>query len=243
MKLEDLGKRIRGRREKRGLKQGDIASALQVSPQAVSKWERGENAPDITLLGRLAALLGVTVDWLLGTMESGSDVFEATVLASSIEGAYRKSVGMNPGNFAAWANGIFLQITAIVLKHDGVPIKYGGDEFLCFFSGPQHPERAIQAVQDARKTISESETLRIGLSLGDIYFGEMGHPDYARPDIMGETVNLAFLTMNWAYENTKSGIAATAVFAGRVDSSLLSKKSIRINFNNIPRDVELFEFL
>ena len=66
MLLGELGQRIRTQRERLGLKQHDIANALQVSPQAVSKWERGENAPDIAVLGELCTLLGVTTDWLLG---------------------------------------------------------------------------------------------------------------------------------------------------------------------------------
>ena len=69
----------RQQREKLGLKQHDLAHALQVSPQAVSKWERGENAPDIALLIPLAKLLGISTDSLLGYNEGEADVFEATV--------------------------------------------------------------------------------------------------------------------------------------------------------------------
>ncbi|MFC1735863.1 helix-turn-helix domain-containing protein, partial [Candidatus Hydrogenedentota bacterium] len=57
MLLEELGNRIRSQRKKRGLKQRDVANALQISPQAVSKWERGENAPDVGMLSSLARLL------------------------------------------------------------------------------------------------------------------------------------------------------------------------------------------
>ena len=42
MLLSELGNRIRSQRERLGLKQQDIANALQISPQAVSKWERGK---------------------------------------------------------------------------------------------------------------------------------------------------------------------------------------------------------
>ena len=38
---------------------------LNVSPQAVSKWENNQTCPDISLLPRLAEILGVTVDELL----------------------------------------------------------------------------------------------------------------------------------------------------------------------------------
>ncbi len=61
----ELGDRIKFRRYQSGLTQNQMAESLFVSPQAVSKWERGENSPDITLLPGIAKLLGVTVDWLL----------------------------------------------------------------------------------------------------------------------------------------------------------------------------------
>ena len=41
------------------LTQEDIAEMLRVSPQSVSKWERGDTYPDITLLPALANLFKV----------------------------------------------------------------------------------------------------------------------------------------------------------------------------------------
>ena len=75
MLLIELGQRLRTQRERLGLKQNDVANALQVSPQAVSKWERGENCPDIATLGPLARLLGVSTDWLLDAHGENQDVF------------------------------------------------------------------------------------------------------------------------------------------------------------------------
>ena len=60
-----LGKRIGMLRRQKGLKQEDMAERLGVSPQAVSKWENDQTCPDISLLPRLAELLGVSVDELL----------------------------------------------------------------------------------------------------------------------------------------------------------------------------------
>ena len=53
-----LGERIRARRERLGLRQADLAAALGLSAAAVSKWKRGETAPDIGSLLPLAGLLG-----------------------------------------------------------------------------------------------------------------------------------------------------------------------------------------
>ena len=60
-----LGRRIAQLRKEKELKQDDLAQMLDVSPQAVSKWENDQTCPDISLLPRLASILGVTVDELL----------------------------------------------------------------------------------------------------------------------------------------------------------------------------------
>lgn len=63
--MKQLGKHIAALRKQRGLTQEALAEALGVSPQAVSKWETDTSCPDISLLPKLAAELGVTVDALL----------------------------------------------------------------------------------------------------------------------------------------------------------------------------------
>ena len=63
--MDTLGKRIAALRREKGLKQDDLAEMLNVSPQAVSKWENDQSCPDISLLPDLARILGVTVDELL----------------------------------------------------------------------------------------------------------------------------------------------------------------------------------
>ena len=60
-----IGNRIAMLRRQRGLKQDELAQMLNVSPQAVSKWENDQSCPDISLLPQLAAILGITVDELL----------------------------------------------------------------------------------------------------------------------------------------------------------------------------------
>ncbi len=52
-------------RRKSGLTQAELAEKLNYSDKAVSKWERGESIPDVTVLKSIADLFGVTVDYLL----------------------------------------------------------------------------------------------------------------------------------------------------------------------------------
>lgn len=57
-------------RRERAMKQRQVAEALGVSVQAVSKWERGLGCPDVSLLPGLAGLFGVSVERLLaGNLE------------------------------------------------------------------------------------------------------------------------------------------------------------------------------
>ena len=62
---ETLGRRIARLRLARTATQERLAKELNVSPQAVSKWENDINYPDISLLPDFARFLGVSVDELL----------------------------------------------------------------------------------------------------------------------------------------------------------------------------------
>lgn len=48
------------------MSQSGLAKILNVTPQAVSKWERGIALPDIELLIPLADIFSVTLDQLFG---------------------------------------------------------------------------------------------------------------------------------------------------------------------------------
>ena len=61
-----LSENLRKYRIAKNLTQEDIAEYLHLTPQSVSKWERGETYPDITLLPALANILETSIDLLLG---------------------------------------------------------------------------------------------------------------------------------------------------------------------------------
>lgn len=64
-----IGVKLRQLRRARELTQEEAAARLGVSFQAISKWERGEGYPDITMLPTLANFYGVSADELLGMEE------------------------------------------------------------------------------------------------------------------------------------------------------------------------------
>lgn len=69
-----FGKRIAELRRAKGLKQDDLAQMLNVSAQAVSKWENEQSCPDISLLPTISKILGISVDELL----TGEKTYQAS---------------------------------------------------------------------------------------------------------------------------------------------------------------------
>ena len=65
-----FAERIRQKRLERGLTQEQLAQDIRISPQSVSKWERGDGYPDITLLPRIANYFRISVDELIGNDEA-----------------------------------------------------------------------------------------------------------------------------------------------------------------------------
>jgi len=208
MRIMKIGKKIKKIRMKFGLKQIDLANSLGVTPQAVSKWEKDENFPDIYLLRKLVCLFDMSLDDLLGIYEENKEVFEATVFCSGLNHFADKAKKLSAKELAQWTNIIFQYMTDIILKYGGIPIKYTGDGFLCFFSGIKHADRAFKAACDIDRIISHKNIV-IFLNAGEIYFGLVGHSDYASKDIYGDAVNQAFLIKDIFAKKVKRGIGIT----------------------------------
>ena len=60
-----LGEKLQTLRRSRGLSQEQLAEILEVSRQAVSKWENGDSAPDLDRLRAICTYFGVTTDYLI----------------------------------------------------------------------------------------------------------------------------------------------------------------------------------
>ena len=61
----NIGIKIRELRKAINLTQEQLATSLNISAQAVSKWEMGLSYPDITMIPTLAGLFKVSIDDLL----------------------------------------------------------------------------------------------------------------------------------------------------------------------------------
>lgn len=65
-----IGEKIQNLRKQRGMSQEQLAEALGVSRQAVSKWEAGQSVPDIDKIISICDYFGVTTDYILRNAET-----------------------------------------------------------------------------------------------------------------------------------------------------------------------------
>lgn len=65
--MDNVGIKIHTLRKQHQLSQDDLAAKMEVSRQAISKWERGEALPDLYNVKRLASIFQITIDELLDT--------------------------------------------------------------------------------------------------------------------------------------------------------------------------------
>ena len=104
-----IAENIRALRKARNMTQEDVAEMLGVSAQSVSKWERGDTYPDITLLPSISNLFNVTSDELIGmdkindrnkkegVFASGHDYIRSGDIASAVN-EYRTALKTFPND-------------------------------------------------------------------------------------------------------------------------------------------------
>ena len=80
-----IAENLKALRKKKEWTQEEMAERLAVSPQSVSKWERGDTYPDITLLPALANLYKVSVDFIIGMDRINEDETRKAIFVSGHE--------------------------------------------------------------------------------------------------------------------------------------------------------------
>ncbi|MBQ7231224.1 MAG: helix-turn-helix transcriptional regulator [Oscillospiraceae bacterium] len=114
----NIGERITALRKEKDISQTELAKRLNVSRQAVSKWEQGVSSPDTAKLIQLAEILGTEVEYLAtGTHpEPGSVVLNVVETVERVEERVvevirhvpRKPVKKNPLDYWIVGGGGFL---------------------------------------------------------------------------------------------------------------------------------------
>lgn len=85
MEAKVLGEKIMELRKAKGMTQKQLAEVLHVTDGAVSKWERGINFPDLSIIDSLAKALNTDMLNLLGLEDAGSTEIAVTLSELSVE--------------------------------------------------------------------------------------------------------------------------------------------------------------
>lgn len=116
--MNKIGSRIRSQRLQHQLTQAQLADALQVRYQTVSKWETGSTLPDTAMLPRIADIFGISLDELFGRMpRCGGCVPEedTAFLLKTYAAAYGPEAG--PWNLSAANRYLEYRFAAFFEKH------------------------------------------------------------------------------------------------------------------------------
>ncbi len=91
MDAQHTGNIITEKRKNLNLTQKDVAEKLHVSISAVSKWERGLNFPDLSLMEPLSDLLEISVSELLGIENAPTEEVVRNITSISVEESKSKN--------------------------------------------------------------------------------------------------------------------------------------------------------
>lgn len=162
-----LAENIRMFRKKLGMTQEDVAEAVFVAPQTVSKWERGETTPDIELLPALAKLFETSIDALMGMEKIHAEAAKNDVFRRAHE-CYDR------GDYAA----------AAAIHREGLSRFPNDDGMLSelALSLAMIPDRMDEAIEIAERTLNGcsakiGHTVRAALCL---MYSMNGNPDAAK---------------------------------------------------------------
>lgn len=145
--MNNFGNKIRELRKKKGITQEQLASALNISPQAVSKWEMSAGYPDVSLIPILAGYFEVSLDVLFD--------YDASQINQKVEDILEEAGRYFWGNFekaeAIYLRGIESYPGAFQLKAKLLTL------YECHMRNFNKMELADKAINLAEKLISETE--------------------------------------------------------------------------------------
>ena len=96
--MKTLGNKISENRKRKGLTQEELATQLNVSAQAVSKWENDLSIPDLPILIALADLFNLSLDDLIREQKQEVQVVEEEVRKPIEKMIMRVVVNSSEGN-------------------------------------------------------------------------------------------------------------------------------------------------
>lgn len=102
-------------RKGKGMTQQELATRLNYSDKAISKWERGESIPDVMILKQIADMFGVTVDYLLSDTHEPIPAFDDAEQKKAEAEAARRQHSIRARGFVTGMSILMVWMAAVVL--------------------------------------------------------------------------------------------------------------------------------
>ena len=123
--MEDIksivAKNITELRQANGMTQLELAEKLNYSDKTISKWERAESTPDISVMVEIADMFGVTLDYLVKAKHTVEEVTEV----KSAKTKYNRRVIAYICEVGVWIAAIFaFIITTLIIKENAFQFLY-----------------------------------------------------------------------------------------------------------------------
>ena len=191
MKEINISKTIADLRKRKGITQEQLASALNISPQAISKWETNTSFPDAQTLPLIAAYFEVSIDYLFyGEDYAYNDIYNkvfdkvsehAQMSMASYEDALKIFAsahhGISCGNLRG-KNTVMYDQPAHISGENGLSLLsgkgYGALVTRKFFESVN--QETVEFAQTILPVLSKKNNILVCLaiiSMSDISFGEM----------------------------------------------------------------------
>jgi transcriptional regulator with XRE-family HTH domain len=95
LNLEKISKKIIEKRKQIGMTQNELADALFVTRQAVSKWEMGKSLPSLEVLLEITELFDVTIDYMLDGSDLKDDDYQTMFMQYPRESVIYRFINSN----------------------------------------------------------------------------------------------------------------------------------------------------
>lgn len=127
-----LGQNIARLRAERRLSQGELADALEVSRQSISKWETDASVPELEKLVKLSALFEVSLDELVkGERAESAEEKEETEQKSYVLIERQPITAQQVGGFVLLGISALIVILLLVLGAGAAGLIFGAPFFIC----------------------------------------------------------------------------------------------------------------
>ena len=185
----NLKDKLRTLRRQKNITQEDLANHLDITPQSVGKWERGEGYPDITLLPKIALYFGITVDELLNVdkarIEEKINAYMEESRQYNFEGNMRKDLELWEKAHKEFPNDIEVMVKLMYAllcnSDDDEPMPEDmlsritelGETVLAKSTDRDLREGAIQVLCLSYKGVDDEKALHYADMAGDFYVNQI----------------------------------------------------------------------